>query len=87
MKDGLTDLEKKIPSNVENEDFQNFEKLVNIETTQADAPLAMEIKKNIPIYSGQLVRDRANSFEGKQELLTEWTSIFESGAGIIAISN
>jgi ectoine hydroxylase-related dioxygenase (phytanoyl-CoA dioxygenase family) len=87
MKDGLTDLEKKIPSNVENEDFQNFEKLVNIETTQADAPLAMEIKKNIPIYSGQLVRDRANSFEGKQELLTEWTSVFESGAGIIAISN
>ena len=87
MKDGLTDLEKKIPSNVENEDFQNFEKLVNIETTQADAPLAMEIKKNIPIYSGQLVRDRANSFEGKQELLTEWTSVFESGAGIIAVSN
>ena len=57
MKDGVTDLGKKIPSDVENEDFQTFEKLVNRKTTQADAPLAMEIKKNIPIYSGQLVRD------------------------------
>ncbi len=87
MKDGVTDLEKKISSNMEHENFQTFEKLVSTETTQADAPLAMEIKKNIPIYSGQLVRDCANSFERKQELLAEWTNVFESGAGIIAISN
>ena len=52
MKDGLTDLEKKIPSDVENEDFQTFEKLVNRETTQADAPLAMEIKKTFQFIQG-----------------------------------
>ena len=87
MKDGITDLEKKIPSNEEHENFQTFEKIVNRETTKADAPLAIEIKNNIPIYSGQLVRDCANLFERKQELLTEWSSVFECGAGIIAISN
>ena len=87
MKDGITDLEKKIPSNEEHENFQTFEKIVNRETTKADAPLAIEIKNNIPIYSGQLVRDCANLFERKQELLTEWSGVFESGAGIIAISN
>ena len=87
MKDGITDLEKKNPSNEEHENFQTFEKIVNRETTKADAPLAIEIKNNIPIYSGQLVRDCANLFERKQELLTEWSSLFESGAGIIAISN
>ena len=51
MKDGITDLEKKIPSNEEHENFQTFEKIVNRETTKADAPLAIEIKNNIPIYS------------------------------------
>ncbi len=54
MKDGITDLEKKVPSNEEHENFQTFEKIVNRETTKADAPLAIEIKNNIPIYSGQL---------------------------------
>ena len=52
MKDGITDLEKKIPSNEEHENFQTFEKIVNRETTKGDAPLAIEIKNNIPIYSG-----------------------------------
>ncbi len=52
MKDGITDLEKKISSNEEHENFQTFEKIVNRETTKADAPLAIEIKNNIPIYSG-----------------------------------
>ena len=47
MKDGITDLEKKIPSNEEHENFQTFEKIVNRETTKADAPLAIEIKNNI----------------------------------------
>ena len=32
MKDGITDLEKKIPSNEEHENFQTFEKLVSRET-------------------------------------------------------
>ena len=41
MKDGITDLEKKIPSNEEHENFQTFEKIVNRETTKADAPLAI----------------------------------------------
>ena len=48
MKDGITDLEKKIPSNEEHENFQTFQKIVNRETTKADAPLAKEIKNNIP---------------------------------------
>ena len=43
MKDGITDLEKKIPSNEEHENFQTFEKIVIRETTYADAPLAIEI--------------------------------------------
>ena len=47
MKDGITDLEKKIPSNEEHENFQTFEKIVNRETTKADAPLAIEIKNNM----------------------------------------
>ena len=60
---------------MEHKDFQNFEKLVNRETSQADAPRAMKIKKNIPIYSGQLVRKCAKSFERKQGLLTEWSRL------------
>ena len=41
MKDGVTDLEKKISSNVEHENFQTFEKLVSRETIKADAPHAI----------------------------------------------
>ena len=57
MKDGITDLEKKIPSNEEHENFQTFEKIVNRETTKADAPLAIEIKNNI----NKCLRKKINS--------------------------
>ncbi len=87
MKDGKTNLEKKNPFNERYEDFKTFEKLLKRKTNQDDVPAALEIKKNIPIYSGQLVRDYANSSEKKQKLLTEWSNVFKSGAGIIAITN
>ena len=45
MKDGVTGIGKKIPSNVEHENFQTFEKLVSRETIKAVAPHAIEIKK------------------------------------------
>ena len=87
MKDGKTNLEKKNSFNERYEDFKTFEKLLKRKTNQDDVPAALEIKKNIPIYSGQLVRDYANSSEKKQKLLTEWSNVFKSGAGIIAITN
>ena len=87
MKDGKTNLENKNPFNEQYEDFKTFEKLLKRITNQDDVPAALEIKKNIPIYSGQLVRDYANSSEKKQKLLTEWSNVFKSGAGIIAITN
>ena len=62
MKDGKTNLEKKNPFNERYEDFKTFEKLLKRKTNQDDVPAALEIKK-YPIYSGQLVRDYANSSE------------------------
>jgi ectoine hydroxylase-related dioxygenase (phytanoyl-CoA dioxygenase family) len=68
-------------------DFGTFLTQVTTQTNPRSVPLATQIEKQIPIYSGEVVRAASNQPSHRKALLTEWTKVFLSGAGIIVIRN
>ena len=68
-------------------DFGTFRTQVTAETNPRSVPLASQIEKQIPIYSGEAVRAASDQPSHRNALLTEWTKVFLSGAGIIVIKN
>ena len=68
-------------------DFGTFRTQVTAETNPRSVPLASQIEKQIPIYSGEAVRAASDQPSHRKALLTEWTKVFLSGAGIIVIRN
>lgn len=67
--------------------FETFKALVSQTTEAADYPLAAKIAKNVPIYSGDLVRDHADDQTKRRELMSEWVRVFSDGPGVIVIRN
>lgn len=68
-------------------DYGTFLTQVTAETNPRSVPLASQIEKQIPIYSGEAVRAASDQPSHRKALLTEWTKVFLSGAGIIVIKN
>ena len=68
-------------------DFGTFRTQVTTQTNPRSVPLASQIEKQIPIYSGEVVRAASDQPSHRKALLTEWTKVFLSGAGIIVIRN
>lgn len=68
-------------------DFGTFLTQVTTQTNPRSVPLASQIEKQIPIYSGEVVRAASDQPSHRKALLTEWTKVFLSGAGIIMIRN
>lgn len=68
-------------------DFGTFLTQVTTQTNPRSVPLATQIEKQIPIYSGEVVRAASDQPSHRKALLTEWTKVFLSGAGIIVIRN
>ena len=68
-------------------DFGTFLSQVTTQTNPRSVPLASQIEKQIPIYSGEVVRAASDKQSHRKALLTEWTKVFLSGAGIIVIRN
>ena len=68
-------------------DFTLFEKQLDRETMPGDVPNAIAIQKKIPVYDGEFVRQVAGDRAQRLVLLSEWTSVFATGAGIILIKN
>lgn len=68
-------------------DFGTFRSQVTTQTNPRSVPLASQIEKQIPIYSGEVVRAASDQPSHRKALLTEWTKVFLSGAGIIVIRN
>ncbi|MEL7151227.1 MAG: phytanoyl-CoA dioxygenase family protein [Pseudomonadota bacterium] len=65
--------------------FDAFKAAVEQQTSAADWPNAAEIVKNVPVYSGDTVRDMATRETDRLDLLAEWNTAFDTGPGIIAI--
>ena len=68
-------------------DFAVFLAQVNAETHPRSVPLATQIEKNVPVYSGVDVRAASHRPSHKKALLAEWSKVFLSGAGTIVIRN
>ena len=68
-------------------DFETFLTQVTTQTNLRSVPLATQIEKQIPIYSGEVVRAASDKQSHRKALITEWTKVFLSGAGIIVIRN
>ena len=68
-------------------DFGTFLTQVTTQTNPRSVPLASQIEKQIPIYSGEVVRAASDQPSHRKALITEWTKVFLSGAGIIVIRN
>ncbi|MGI9394444.1 MAG: phytanoyl-CoA dioxygenase family protein [Boseongicola sp.] len=66
-------------------DFAGFLDQAGRKTAQEDAPQAIEISSNIPIYDGDLVRSIATRDDTRLALMAEWNQIFDAGPGVIAI--
>lgn len=62
--------------------FEEFQSVVEKETSAADWPLAEGIDGNIPIYDGARVRAEAAA---PMDLMSEWNTVFDSGPGVIVI--
>lgn len=62
-----------------------FVKQLDAETRASDVPHAIDIQKNIPIYSGDDVRGLASDISRRKALLSEWTDVLANGAGAIVI--
>ncbi len=71
----------------ESGDFEVFKAQVAQTTKAGDVPHAMEIIRNIPIYSGEDVDAAAQSPHDRKSLTAEWARVFAKGAGIIVIKN
>lgn len=65
--------------------LDTFIKQLNDETRASDVPHAIDIQKNIPIYSGDDVRVLASDISRRKALLSEWTDVLANGAGAIVI--
>ena len=68
-------------------DINRFRELTARTTTSDDAPLAVDIQHNIPLYDGHFVNSAAVDTNSRQALLSEWADILATGAGIIVIKN
>ncbi|MEK6215628.1 MAG: phytanoyl-CoA dioxygenase family protein, partial [Boseongicola sp.] len=66
-------------------ELSRFRDQVSRTTTPDDAPQAAEIKANIPIYDGNLVRNAATRDDTRLALMAEWNRVFDTGPGVIAI--
>ena len=65
--------------------FSEFLQCVGRTVSSSDAPSAAEIKANIPIYDGDVVRSAAAQHDTRLSLMAEWNQIFDTGSGVIAI--
>jgi len=58
-------------------------------TSVSDVPRAADIVGEVPVYDGEevrtAVRDGRGSEAGSAAWLTEWTSVFRDGAGVLAV--
>jgi ectoine hydroxylase-related dioxygenase (phytanoyl-CoA dioxygenase family) len=68
-------------------DLPTFRSLVESKVTAADAPLAMAIEQNVPIYDGDMVRRAVGSSDALDALRNEIAHQLLDGSGIVAFSN
>ncbi len=65
--------------------LDDFRAAIDRETTRDDVPLAAAITANIPVYDGDAVR--AAAADDPKPLMAEWNAVFDTGPGIVAITN
>lgn len=66
-------------------DFNLFKKIVEHDTCKDTVPLAADIHKGIPVYSGETISQRIEDKTFVTSLLSEWNQVFDTGAGVVAI--
>lgn len=65
--------------------LDDFKQLCTKTLTKADAPLASEIAKNVPIYDMAELRDNLGDPEKRIALMVEWATGLRSGSGIVVL--
>ena len=63
--------------------LEEFSKSLNRTLNQSDAPLAHDIKKNIPIYDVSQI----DFLDNTQTLRTEWANVLHKTAGVLVLKN
>jgi ectoine hydroxylase-related dioxygenase (phytanoyl-CoA dioxygenase family) len=66
-------------------DFNHFRSIVEQDTSSSSVPLAADIRSRIPVYSGAAITDQVNDPAFTSRLLSEWNTVFDTGAGVIII--
>lgn len=66
-------------------DIGEFRALTARETSHGDAPSAVAIEKNVPVYdAGRLASDLENA-DRRRNLMAEWARVLMSGPGVLVI--
>ena len=65
-------------------DIETFKALVERRTEAADYPFAAEVRKNVPVYDGDAVREAARDPATRKALLAEWVEAMTDGPGVVA---
>lgn len=66
-------------------DFDLFRRIIERDTDITSVPMATDVRSRIPVYSGAEISEKWEKQEFVSALLSEWNSIFDSGAGVIII--
>lgn len=56
------------------------------QTSPESVPLAQSVDQRIPIYSGTAIHNNINDSAYIEALLTEWNQVFDSGPGVVVVS-
>jgi ectoine hydroxylase-related dioxygenase (phytanoyl-CoA dioxygenase family) len=66
--------------------IEDFAQLVDRSTRPADVPLAADIRANVPVYDGDMLRAAAQSPEQRRAVMAEWGDVMLNGAGLIVLA-
>jgi ectoine hydroxylase-related dioxygenase (phytanoyl-CoA dioxygenase family) len=66
--------------------LDDLRKLTAQPTSPEYVPLAQRVNQRIPIYSGTAIHDKINDGAYIEALLTEWNQVFDSGPGVVVVS-
>ena len=67
-------------------DLAEFEQIICAEPANSHS-LAAELQQRIPLYNGNIIREKSDDPRYIHALLSEWNQVLESGAGVIVIKN
>jgi ectoine hydroxylase-related dioxygenase (phytanoyl-CoA dioxygenase family) len=65
--------------------IEDFARLCDRSTQQADVPLASAVRGNVPVYDSDAVRAMAAVPEQRAAVMAEWGEVMMNGAGLIVL--